>query len=80
MSRPEAHAQPAPGAERECAGCVHWHALNGGVGECRCNPPTVCQREPVPYGDVPVRPWFFGQYPVTRRDDWCGAFVRREWS
>ncbi len=77
MSQSEAYALSDEFGDKGCSQCTHWHALNAGIGECRCNPPIVCQRDPVPSSEVPVRPWFFGQYPITRRDDWCGAFAVR---
>jgi hypothetical protein len=53
-----------------CASCSWWQRLPRDVhnpykcGECRVSPPTASQNR-----DEPGPCW-----PLSREDDWCGAF------
>jgi hypothetical protein len=56
-----------------CQFCVFWkpdvitqHA--GVMGDCRCNPPTICPHQEIDEPD------YDGYWPQTLFDDWCGKF------
>ena len=53
---------------RQCGDCRFWNSPNGGMGECRRNPPVPLQTCDEFIGVFPVMPW----------DYWCGEFALKQ--
>ncbi len=56
--------------EERCDRCVFSGGLAGGAGQCRRYPPRFC---PGP-DDRGVADIIEGEWPIVRKDDWCGEF------
>lgn len=56
-----------------CGACKYWHALNGGIGECRFNAPPIVTAQECRVTDADAQgEW---RWPVTADVEWCGQYV-----